>query len=77
MTNDDILAQLVKDIAPANPSEFYLGMHLAALIDLIMYNGEINPGTLDALCEGAEEALEYWRDKYDGYIQAAGEASAG
>lgn len=63
---DDIIKKMEKDIAPKNLDEFYLGMFLAAIVNM-MYedDDEFDPKLFDELLENAETALDYWRNKYE------------
>lgn len=77
MKNKSILDQLAIDTAPRNADEFYLGMHAAALIDMLLYmnSDEVDPNTFDAIVAGLEKALGYWKVKYNEEIDAAGSAA--
>lgn len=68
---EDIIKAMGEDIAPKNMDEFYLGMILAGIVNVIQLDDdEFDPELLDDLVDQATPALEYWRDKYDDEIFA-------
>lgn len=79
MKQNDSITMINRDLSPANFDEFSLGMCLAALVDMMLYQNpdEVDPNVFDAVLGNSESALEYWREKYDEFIKVAGEKSQG
>lgn len=72
MTDDEKLELLATDTAPRNADEFFLGMYLAYLADIIDSDDIPDDQELARMVDGAQKALVYWRNKYHEDILMAG-----
>lgn len=72
MTDRDKLEMLESDTAPRNADEFFMGMYLALLLDVIDNYNDESQETLETIVDGASKALLYWRNKYHEDILTAG-----
>jgi hypothetical protein len=72
MTDRDKLEMLEQDTAPRNADEFFMGMYLALLLDVIDNFDEEDEDQLRKIVDEAAKALVYWRNKYHEDILTAG-----
>lgn len=72
MTDRDKLEMLANDTAPRNADEFFMGMYLALLLDVIDNFCDEDEQELQKIVDESAKALVYWREKYHEDILTAG-----